>query len=196
MKNTILIFALALAISPVANSQNVNGSQHWELIKDHNSDGWVDPGDIIQITLNISVNTQAISELSVENNLADNNLSLVPGTVQSTSGQVILGAHEHDQKIQVENVRFSPPYSKESISFQAEIQEFTELASVISNYSTINSSNGTTDSNVIHIASRGYMQIPVSSFKLSIEWILLFAATGLIVLLITFLRQRVPHLSY
>jgi len=69
MKTSLAITLMALFATTSSISQEIYAKQYWALVGDSNADNWVDPGDTISITVDISSYDMASPVISLHNKI-------------------------------------------------------------------------------------------------------------------------------
>lgn len=197
MKATFLLIFFFSSISGISATE-IFAVQSWELIKDVNLNGWVDEGDIIRNTVEVTQYGKNTEGLRIINNKTPY-LSLIPGTVKAESGNVVLGNNSSDEQIEVAQITIAQPWGRAKISYDSEVRNLAQLEEgAISDFATVIHSSGSYNTDGI--------SIPVLSkvVKASADTTFLYSSTfRLIVILFIGLvlgvftkRISLPRLSF
>ncbi len=188
-----LAFAL---VSSSSLAQDILSEQIWELIEDQNSDGWADPGEIVELTINISMNCKNRQEISVRNIMEDPNLTLIPGTVETSGGTIKKGNEANDDIVIINGISFQPPWSEASITFHASIgDDLDDSVFSISNSSQIEGSFGILETNATSVKLKNSQKVSYSGVQIP-QWIFIIPILIFAVFGFDLIRRNIPKLSY
>lgn len=165
-------------------SQEIYATQAWELSFDRQHDGWVDSGDRVLITTEISTYDSLSSELTFLNPKRSPYLSLISNTIKSSHGEI---TSINDNDVEVHGILIKSLSGTAVISFEYEVNFPADKASEISilNQASVSFGSHKVDSNITDIRVRG--QNPVTKSLLANKYALL-GILSLIILLLVNLR--------
>jgi len=158
-----ITWLLLLLANSYLLSQEVYTTQSWELSYDQQLNGWVDSGDHILITVEVSTYDTFAAGISLYNNLASPHLSLHPSSITTSHGQIINGSNK---SIEVENISFNKVGEKAIVKFECQVDYNIDQVSEIdiNNYSIIRTDQEDILTNSIHVSVRGQVNSNEVSF--------------------------------
>jgi len=153
MKTSLAITLMALFATTSSISQEIYAKQYWALVGDSNADNWVDPGDTISITVDISSYDMASPVISLHNKIEHPYLELLSGSVSTLSGTISQGNHRDDHVVMVEDIELNRAIGEGLVTFRCvvKVQPADTPIEGLTNFSSIQSSLGTTLTNQINI---------------------------------------------
>ncbi|MCF6238285.1 MAG: hypothetical protein L3J79_05655 [Candidatus Marinimicrobia bacterium] len=198
MKAILLLTTLLCAcLYSSISAKEIYGEQTWELIEDHNSNGWADPGDKILNVIHITLYSLNGEKVTVENLFDDKQLSLISGSVISTKGQIKIGNNPKDSNLLIEDIELGSPWESTTVSFEAIITESSSLhPTSIINATDLSTSFDKITTNQVNIPLlNNYTESTSSLFSNPNIVLLLLLLLG-ILSGIVYNRIRIPKLSY
>ena len=185
---TIFITSLIVLIAILRlESQDVYATQSWELSLDKQQDGWVDSGDRILVSTELSTYDSLSQDISFHNFKVSPFLSLVPNTITSSHGTITTGDKTKDSTVVIQSIIFNAIGEKATVSFEYEVDfSFNQNENVsIQNYAMVRYGDQEIASNSIEIPIRGQsnlkesLLIPTTKFALIGLCILIFILMAL-----------------
>lgn len=179
------------------DSQEVFATQSWELSLDKQQDGWVDSGDRILVSTEISTYDSLSNDLTFRNLKESLFLFLVPNTVKSSHGNITVGGNTKDSTVVVESISLKTIGEKAIISFEYEVDfSFNQDEHInIQNHASIISGDQEVASNNIEIPIKGQSRTSDSLFILISKYGLLGLAGLIFILFIVNFRSKSANIN-
>ncbi len=178
-------------------SQEVFATQSWELSLDKQQDGWVDSGDRILVSTEISTYDSLSNEITFRNLKESLYLSLVPNTVKSSHGEITVGVSTNDSTVVVQSISLKAIGEKAIISFEYEVDfSFSQDQNInIQNQAFIISGDQEVASNNIEIPIKGQHRTSDSLFTLISKYGLLGLAGFVFMLFILNIKSKSANIN-
>ena len=197
MKATLTVICFLIAHAAYSTT-DIYATQSWELIKDHNANGWADEGDIIRNNIEVTIYCKETQSIDVVNHLKGAQLSIVPGSITIENGTVIKGNNPKDDLIEIQGIEVAEPWGITTVSFDSKIMNTTDLEGAeIKNHSTVIHSSGSYQTNdvIIPILSKVTVVSNDSPFVFgTIFRLMIILGLGIAIGVIS-KRISIPHLS-
>lgn len=165
---TIFITSLIVLIAILRlESQDVYATQSWELSFDKQQDGWVDSGDRILVSTELSTYDSLNEVISFHNFKESPFLSLVPNSITSSHGKIAIEPENNDSTVIIHSISLSSIGEKATISFEYVVDfSFSQDVNIgIQNYASVRLRDQVVTTNIIEIPIRSQINTQESLLK-------------------------------